>query len=509
MLRAAIIYDNEGQERGVDLELGRRGWSSCARARNWQPGALAAAAYGNGTELAGRLGGTLALLAGNADRVAAMTISNPDAGPAFGDLMLPSDEPRSRIRVSPGMPRSRLWQDRRVAGSHARPTAVRGLKATAVVTALAACLAAAPTEAAASDRTHGPAVVELGTLGGSESSAVDINDRGIVVGHSTRADGRTHAFLWQRGVMTDLGTLGGDFSAAVAVNEAGHVIGDSRTADGRSHAFLWRDGEMADLGPADGWSWAAGINAADVVVGTSRSATDNLGYAVRWRRGHTEILDPTNAEFAVAVNDHGLVAGRTNAGAVLWTRQGVVPLGTLGGEYSFVSALNEAGAVTGYSQTAAGQSHGFLWRRGVMTDLGTLGGEFSNPTALNERGDVVGYAARSGGESHAFLWDRDGIRDLGSLGGHNPATGVDSIALAVNNRGLVAGISNGPDGSSHAVAWRSGQSPTSAPARRATSTCVAGWPELPPPAAATTQPCGCWAAAPRLSFDPRASGSPG
>lgn len=82
----AIIYDNEGQERGVDLELGRRGWSSSARARQ-----LAARRAG-GRRLWQRhrtcgppsLGRSLALLAGNADRVAAMTISNPDVGPASG-----------------------------------------------------------------------------------------------------------------------------------------------------------------------------------------------------------------------------------------------------------------------------------------------------------------------------------------------------------------------------------------------------------------------------------------
>ena len=38
--------------------------------------------------------------------------------------------------------------------------------------------------------------------------------------------------------MQDLGTLGGTFSIAVAINEAGQVIGVSRTSSGEQHAFL-------------------------------------------------------------------------------------------------------------------------------------------------------------------------------------------------------------------------------------------------------------------------------
>jgi len=83
--------------------------------------------------------------------------------------------------------------------------------------------------------------VDLGTLGGRESQAVAVNDRGQMVGWSRTADDKTHAFLWteSRG-MIDLGTLGGGRSQAKDVNDRGQVVGGSQTASGGYHAVLWQ-----------------------------------------------------------------------------------------------------------------------------------------------------------------------------------------------------------------------------------------------------------------------------
>jgi probable HAF family extracellular repeat protein len=61
-----------------------------------------------------------------------------------------------------------------------------------------------------------------------------------VVGVSNTAAGARHAFITgPNGVgMTDLGTLGGSSSSAFGINDAGQVVGVSETAAGARHAFI-------------------------------------------------------------------------------------------------------------------------------------------------------------------------------------------------------------------------------------------------------------------------------
>ena len=85
----------------------------------------------------------------------------------------------------------------------------------------------------------GSAQFSITDLGGTTSQATAINAGGQVVGSSANATGPTHAFLWEKGVMTDLGTLGGTFTAAGAIDNSGQIVGSSAIAAGPFHAVLW------------------------------------------------------------------------------------------------------------------------------------------------------------------------------------------------------------------------------------------------------------------------------
>jgi uncharacterized membrane protein len=58
---------------------------------------------------------------------------------------------------------------------------------------------------------------------------------------SVTAGGGLHAFLWEKGVMTDLGTLGPEFVSgiALAINPRGDLVGANDTRGSESRATLW------------------------------------------------------------------------------------------------------------------------------------------------------------------------------------------------------------------------------------------------------------------------------
>ncbi|MCK6423536.1 MAG: PKD domain-containing protein [Burkholderiaceae bacterium] len=99
----------------------------------------------------------------------------------------------------------------------------------------------------------GTGLVDLGTLGDSDSWARSINASGTVAGGYRRSDGSLRAFTWSSGTgMVDLGNLPGGTTAEVpyaqTIHSSGSIVGNAVISDGSFHAFIWtRSGGMRDL----------------------------------------------------------------------------------------------------------------------------------------------------------------------------------------------------------------------------------------------------------------------
>jgi probable HAF family extracellular repeat protein len=264
-------------------------------------------------------------------------------------------------------------------------------------------------------------VEQVGSLGGTtilgrSTVATALNDSGQVTGLSyiPAADGYAtiyHAFLYTNHAITDLGTLPGLFSyqsAGFAINAAGQVTGSSlNAAQNAQHAFLNSNGIMTDIGTLGGSSSRGiGINDSGSITGQSFTRRPQDGA------------------------DVGPYAFYYSGGVF-------TNIGTLGGNvFSWGSAINNAGQITGVSSTADGGNRAFLYQNGTLMDLGTLGGRYSDGLAINSRGEVTGSAGNNGNNAqHAFLFRNGAMEDLGTLGG------VSSTGMGINDSGQITGSS--------------------------------------------------------------------
>jgi probable HAF family extracellular repeat protein len=283
-------------------------------------------------------------------------------------------------------------------------------------------------------------LVDLGTLGGHESWASGINDRGEVSGlaSNTIPDPYAHLFnpypsatqwhatLWQNGKARDLGTLGGPDSIGGLLDARGDVAGESFTNFKKNpdtgvptlDPFLWRDGHMRDLGTFGG----------------------TLGQST-WMNNHGEVVG------------FSALAGNRTAHPFLWNGKRLVDLGTLGGSFAIAFWVNSNGAVVGGSDIRGSRAfHGFLWRHGTMLDLPPAPGDrCSQANSINARGQAVGadFNCRTGDNVNAMLWQNGHAYNLNSL--IAPTRLHLTEAFFISAHGQIGCLGTLPNGDFHVV----------------------------------------------------------
>ena len=261
---------------------------------------------------------------------------------------------------------------------------------------------------------------DLGVVKGMDVSLpAAVNFNGHLAGTAFKK-GETCAFHYDY-VQKFMYDAGGFNSRGFGINYMNLIVGDAffpGPMEPRSHAALFKGGVAVDLGVLQGqvYSRANGINAMSQVVGFSGAERDV-----------------------------------SESRAFVWSSQtGMVDIGTLGGAYAQAYAINDAGVITGASETQdmgpIKKTHAFIYRQLAastqrMQDLGVLGsGLFSSGMAINNYNHVAGYSTVStkDGRVHAFLHNGKSMIDLGSLGGWALDTD-NSVALGVNSKDQVVG----------------------------------------------------------------------
>jgi probable HAF family extracellular repeat protein len=155
-----------------------------------------------------------------------------------------------------------------------------------------------------------------------DTRARAINSRDQVVGSfssDSEGHGNSHAFVWERGVLTDLGTVAGNFTEATGISDSGIVAGRAvaEPGSGATVVFRW-NGRMTNLGcpPGSSSCGASAINESGDIVGEALVSPGGDRFAFVWREGTFYRLDEAtegtsgwHLEDAFSINDAGQIVG--------------------------------------------------------------------------------------------------------------------------------------------------------------------------------------------------------
>jgi len=342
---------------------------------------------------------------------------------------------------------------------------------------------------------------QLGTLGGAESEARDINDHGEIVGWADNTVTR-RAFLYRAGAMEDI-TYGDLLSAeANGINNSTQIVGVYKLEGfDRPHAFYYDDTHpiepLDETNLADPElptaSRAYAINDSGVIAGQRMVAWGNLYsiFAATWHDYGKQPEDlmpnhPPGGTYAHNINAAGVIVGTDTVidGTYYWW-EGVeyalkaawapAPghfLGLSGGSYG----INTAGKIVGEQlffptddSTGKPLLRATFWSGGSARPFGLdifSDGQNSHANEINDDDFVVGWGDRDipnkGLQHRAALWHSDlGIVELPAPAFYSGRTAVmpsSCEASAVNQLNPANGLIQAVgfcvyDGKSKAILW--------------------------------------------------------
>jgi probable HAF family extracellular repeat protein len=316
-----------------------------------------------------------------------------------------------------------------------------------------------------------------GLQGVNFSSAMAINDPGLIVGTSNDITGDVHAVFWTDSTAVSPIRFefpahpGAEFGAAYGVNNAGDTVGETNNAAGGRDAIFWlgtggtpQAASPAVMPPIAGAQFTAAyaINNSKRAVGESQSGSITM--AVAWLVSAAgEVGQPTllgvpegaTASSAYFIDDNNRIVGEytTASGMVhgiLWSMNpdgtfAMLDLPPIGGEATSESVaygINDAGQIVGESTTAAGVVSAVTWTSVAPVVAAPLGTPAqANALAINDSGRLAGWTMAAGANANAgaTVWD---LRNLALADVFLDPAAAFSQGFGINNSGSIVGMSN-------------------------------------------------------------------
>jgi probable HAF family extracellular repeat protein len=261
---------------------------------------------------------------------------------------------------------------------------------------------------------QGGELIDLGALPDFPvSRALGINAQGQIVGYAIEFDlHHSRAILWDHGRTIDITPPGSSSCSAVDINDRGDIVGKCVAA-----GQLWRGRELITLGLLPGYTnnYPTAINDAGVVVGTLTDFLGRQSVAYRWADGTLTALPlPPGATGASAedVNARGTIVGYvtfpTGSEPAIWDGDSVAPLSGAWGTFAGIAwGINDRGdVVLNGHNLATDEGGGFVGSRGEYRLLAGPGSAHD----INERGVAVGRIFIQGSEEHGAVWPKASTR---------------------------------------------------------------------------------------------------
>lgn len=289
-------------------------------------------------------------------------------------------------------------------------------------------------------------------VGPANSRAADINSSGAVVGGYTTG-GTTRGFVNRGKGVVLLGSLGGTSSGAVAINDKGVVLGNWTSASGQWRGYLYSCGKQRDIGAIYGRTIYRDINNAGYIIGLANppGSTPYPLSVLRAPNGAItdlgSIATENPATQVYAINNRNQIAAESGPWgapeqpfrAVIWAKGKFRDLGDFGWEPNGAVAINDRGQATGYASVTTGGPHdrvAFLYSHGRLINIDPRPAtewRYSQGKGINNHGHIVGESDHIGG----FIWRGKRMQALSSL--VDPKLGWGNIdPQAINDVGQIA-----------------------------------------------------------------------